>query len=54
MTDADAVLGYLPADGFAGGRMHLDVDAADAAIRTTSPSRSASTSPTRRGASSAS
>ena len=25
VTDADAVLGYLPADGFAGGRMHLDV-----------------------------
>ncbi len=32
VTDADAVLGYLPADGFAGGRMHLDVDAARAAI----------------------
>jgi N-methylhydantoinase A len=28
VTDADAVLGYLPPDGFAGGRMHLDVDAA--------------------------
>ena len=28
VTDADAVLGYLPADGFAGGRMTLDVDAA--------------------------
>ena len=28
------MLGYLPADGFAGGRMHLDVDAAEAAIRT--------------------
>ena len=27
VTDADAVLGYLPVDGFAGGRMHLDVDA---------------------------
>ena len=26
VTDADAVLGYLPADGFAGGRMTLDVD----------------------------
>ena len=25
VTDADAVLGYLPVDGFAGGRMHLDV-----------------------------
>ena len=32
VTDADAVLGYLPADGFAGGRMQLDVDAARAAI----------------------
>src|SRR5262245_28273880 len=32
VTDADAVLGYLPADGFAGGRMHLDVPAAAAAI----------------------
>ncbi len=32
VTDADAVLGYLPADGFAGGRMDLDVDAARAAI----------------------
>jgi N-methylhydantoinase A len=32
VTDADAVLGYLPADGFAGGRMHLDVDGARAAI----------------------
>jgi N-methylhydantoinase A len=33
VTDADAVLGYLPVDGFAGGRMHLDVDAAREAIR---------------------
>src|SRR5258706_1150059 len=33
VTDADAVLGYLPVDGFAGGRMHLDVDAARAPIR---------------------
>jgi N-methylhydantoinase A len=32
VTDADAVLGYLPATGFAGGRMQLDVDAARAAI----------------------
>jgi N-methylhydantoinase A len=32
VTDADAVLGYLPPDGFAGGRMHLDVDAARDAI----------------------
>lgn len=32
VTDADAVLGYLPAEGFAGGRMRLDVDAARAAI----------------------
>src|SRR3954471_6748729 len=33
VTDADAVLGYLPAEGFAGGRMRLDVAAARAAIR---------------------
>jgi N-methylhydantoinase A len=33
VTDADAVLGYLPADGFADGRMTLDVDAARDAIR---------------------
>lgn len=32
VTDADAVLGYLPEDGFAGGRMTLDVAAARAAI----------------------
>src|SRR4051794_38553483 len=32
VTDADAVLGYLPAEGFAGGRMRLDVAAARAAI----------------------
>ena len=32
VTDADAVLGYLPPDGFAGGRMQLDIDAARAAI----------------------
>jgi N-methylhydantoinase A len=32
VTDADVVLGYLPADRFAGGRMTLDVDAARAAI----------------------
>src|SRR5204863_6527307 len=32
VTDADAVLGYLPADEFADGRMTLDVDAARAAI----------------------
>lgn len=32
VTDADAVLGYLPVDGFAGGRMHLDVAAAETAI----------------------
>jgi N-methylhydantoinase A len=32
VTDADAVLGYLPREGFAGGRMQLDVDAARAAI----------------------
>jgi N-methylhydantoinase A len=34
VTDADAVLGYLPVDGFAGGRMHLDVAGAANAIRT--------------------
>jgi len=32
VTDADAVLGYLPVDRFAGGRMRLDVMAARAAI----------------------
>src|SRR5207244_12872429 len=32
VTDADAVLGYLPVDGFAAGRMTLDVDAARDAI----------------------
>jgi len=32
VTDADAVLGYLPVDNFAGGRMTLDVDASRAAI----------------------
>jgi N-methylhydantoinase A len=32
VTDADAVLGYLRVDGFAGGRMHLDVAAARTAI----------------------
>jgi N-methylhydantoinase A len=33
VADADAVLGYLPIDGFAGGRMHLEVGAARAAIK---------------------
>jgi N-methylhydantoinase A len=33
VTDADAVLGYLPVEGFAGGRMTLDVDASRAAIQ---------------------
>jgi N-methylhydantoinase A len=33
VTDADVVLGYVPATGFAGGRMSLDVDAARDAIR---------------------
>src|SRR5205807_823835 len=33
VTDADAVLGYLPKDDFAGGRMTLDVDAAREAIQ---------------------
>ncbi|MCZ7525440.1 MAG: hydantoinase/oxoprolinase family protein [Acidimicrobiia bacterium] len=32
VTDADALLGYLPEDGFAGGRMVLDVAAAHEAI----------------------
>ncbi len=32
VTDADAVLGYLPATGFAGGRMTLDVEASRRAI----------------------
>ena len=32
VTDADAVLGYLPTDGFAGGRMSLDVTAARKAL----------------------
>jgi N-methylhydantoinase A len=32
VTDSDAALGYLPAKGFAGGRMELDVDAGRAAI----------------------
>ncbi|MEX0664296.1 MAG: hydantoinase/oxoprolinase family protein [Acidimicrobiia bacterium] len=32
VTDADVVLGYIPTDSFAGGRMKLDVDAARAAI----------------------
>jgi N-methylhydantoinase A len=32
VTDADAVLGYLPVDNFAGGRMTLDVAASRAAI----------------------
>lgn len=32
VTDADVVLGYLPREGFAGGRLALDVDAAKAAI----------------------
>jgi N-methylhydantoinase A len=32
VTDADAVLGYLPSDRFAGGSMTLDLDAARAAV----------------------
>ncbi len=32
VTDADAILGYLPSDGFAGGRMTLDLDAARRAL----------------------
>ena len=33
VTDADVVLGYVPADSFAGGRMSLDVDAAREALK---------------------
>jgi N-methylhydantoinase A len=33
VTDSDAALGYLPATGFAGGTMDLDVEAGRAAIR---------------------
>src|SRR5713101_7139974 len=32
VADADALLGYLPIEGFAGGRMTLDVEASRAAI----------------------
>src|SRR4051794_10597930 len=32
VTDADCMLGYLPTEGFAGGRMTLDSDASRAAI----------------------
>lgn len=32
VTDADALLGYLPVKGFAGGRMELDVASARAAV----------------------
>jgi N-methylhydantoinase A len=32
VTDADVVLGYLPVDNFAGGRMTLDVEAARSAV----------------------
>ena len=32
VTDADVVLGYVPVEGFAGGRMQLDVDGAREAI----------------------
>jgi N-methylhydantoinase A len=32
VTDADVVLGYLPVDSFAGGRMSLDTEAARAAV----------------------
>ena len=45
VTDADAVLGYLPVDGFAGGRMTPRRRRGRAPrSRATSPSRSASTS----------
>src|SRR5438477_770060 len=33
VTDADAILGYVPTENFAGGRMTLDVDAARDAIQ---------------------
>src|SRR5262249_13070919 len=33
VTDADLVLGYLAADSFLGGKMHLDVDRTRAAIQ---------------------
>jgi N-methylhydantoinase A len=33
VTDADVALGYVPVDGFAGGRMHLDGEGARDAIR---------------------
>ncbi|KAA0232873.1 MAG: Acetophenone carboxylase gamma subunit [Acidimicrobiales bacterium] len=33
VTDADAVLGYLPLDGFASGRMSLDVEASRQTIK---------------------
>jgi N-methylhydantoinase A len=32
VTDADVVLGYIPVEGFAGGRMQLDADGALAAL----------------------
>ncbi len=32
VTDADVVLGYVPVTGFAGGRMELDAEAAEAAL----------------------
>lgn len=32
VTDADLVLGWLPSEGFAGGQMSLDIEAAKAAI----------------------
>ena len=55
VTDADAVLGYLPVDGLRRRAHELDVDGAPRRDRrATSPSRSASTWSRRRGASSAS
>ncbi len=33
VTDADLVLGYLPVENFAGGRMKLDIDAARASVQ---------------------
>ena len=55
ITDCNLVLGYLGDDNFLGGRMRLDAAKARAAIESHGrASRSASTSPKRRRASSAS
>jgi N-methylhydantoinase A len=54
ITDCNLLLGYLGEDNFLGGRMRLDAAKARAAIEAALPSRSASMSPKRRRASSAS